>query len=49
MMNVQGDPARAKRWKMLIELDKSFMKTVAEKSMSSQTSLGSVKEFVRTF
>jgi hypothetical protein len=41
MANIQGDQAPAKQQKML------RFKTVAEQSMSLQTLLGSVMEFVR--
>jgi hypothetical protein len=43
--NVQGDQAPAKRQKMLKTFKNSSTKTVAEKTMSSQTPLGSVMEF----
>jgi hypothetical protein len=45
--NVQGDQVPAKRQKMSKKLANSSMKTIAEQSMSSQTPLGSVMEFVR--
>jgi hypothetical protein len=47
MTNVEGDQAQAKRQKMLKKFENSSTKTVAEKSMSSQTPLGSVMEFAR--
>jgi hypothetical protein len=47
MTNVQGDQAPAKWQKMLKIFENSFMKTVAEQSMSSQTPLRSVMEFAR--
>jgi hypothetical protein len=45
MMNVQGDQAPAKQQKMLRKFENSSTKTITEQSMSSQTTLGSVKEF----
>ena len=47
MMNVQGDQAPAKRHKMLKKFENSSMKTIAEQSVSSQTSLVSVTEFAK--
>jgi hypothetical protein len=49
MTNVQGDQAPAKRQNMLKKWENSFMKTVAEQSMSSRTPLGSAVEFSRRF
>jgi hypothetical protein len=45
--NVQGDQAPAEKQKMLKKFENSFMKTIAEQSMSSQTLLGSVMEFAK--
>jgi hypothetical protein len=47
MTSVQGDQAPAKRQKMLKKFKNSYMKTIAEQSMSSQTLLVSVMEFAR--
>jgi hypothetical protein len=46
-MNIQGDQAPAKRHKIFREFENSSTKTIAEQSMSPQTPLGSVMEFVR--
>jgi hypothetical protein len=47
MMNVQGNQTSTKQQKMLKKFKNLSMKTAAEQSMSSQTPLGSVKEFAR--
>jgi hypothetical protein len=44
--NVQGDQAPAKQQKMLKNFENSSMKTVAEQSMSSQTSYGVCQEIL---
>jgi hypothetical protein len=47
MTNIKGNQAPAKQQKMLKKFESLSTKTVAEKSMSSQTPLGSVMEFAR--
>jgi hypothetical protein len=47
MTNVEGDQAPEKRQKMLKKFENSFTKTVAEKSITMQTPLGSVLVLAR--
>jgi hypothetical protein len=47
MTNIQGNQAPAKWQKMLKKFENSFMKPIAEQSMSLQTPLESVMEFAR--
>jgi hypothetical protein len=47
MTNVQSDQATAKRQKTLKNSQNSAIKTVGKQSMSSQTPLGLVIEFIR--
>jgi hypothetical protein len=47
MANVQVNHTPAKQKKMLKKSENSSMRTVTKQSMSSQTPMGSVKEYAR--